>query len=248
MPIYFLSDVHLRRDHPERSRRLKRFVDRLNPDDRLIIVGDLSDFWFCSRQNPHPENRCEGLESLRQFQERGGRLSLLPGNHDASLDGYYRSIFGDVCLPLAVEILESGTRIHVTHGHTIGARSFWKAWMESRAFLALFRFTPSFLATRMDRLLNAANEVERDAINRKHLDKFRAHASTLAPRVDLAIFGHVHQVYRDSASPRMIVLGGWHHRTSYLRIHEGQEEIFVEDDPPDASASELVWTSGGASS
>ena len=230
MALYFLSDVHLRLDHPERSRRLRAFADRLGDGDRLIIVGDLADFWYASRQKHQPNSMCEGLQSLIRFLKRGGNLSLIPGNHDASLDAFYRETLGVGFLPLAQDLVENGTRIHVTHGHTIGARAFWKAWMESHAFLQAFRMLPRPVASSLDRLLNTANEIERDKINLKHLARFRHHADTLLARADLVIFGHVHQVHDDSASPRMIVLGGWHQRSSFLRVDENGIELIVQDD------------------
>ncbi len=47
---YILSDVHLRYDRPDRGERLARVVSEMGRIDRLVIVGDLCDFWLASRQ------------------------------------------------------------------------------------------------------------------------------------------------------------------------------------------------------
>ena len=70
MAEYFLSDVHLRLDHPGRGERLAWLADTLRPDDRLTIVGDLCDFWFAARQSSGNPARCAGLPAEQQLHER----------------------------------------------------------------------------------------------------------------------------------------------------------------------------------
>ena len=72
MPDYFLSDVHLRLDQPDRGRRLALLVDRLRAGDSLTIVGDLCDFWYAARQFDADPMACAGLRSLASFRDRGG--------------------------------------------------------------------------------------------------------------------------------------------------------------------------------
>ena len=234
MALYFASDVHLRLDRPERGRRFAGFVDRLGADDRLVIVGDLADFWFASRQSRGDIRGCEGLRSLADFRERGGDLVLLPGNHDTWLGPFYERTLGVPFRAGAIDLDEGGLRIHATHGHLIGARPPWKGVMESRAFLRAFAALPSFVARGLETSLDASNDAGREAIDRKYVALFREHAAGLAPVADLVIFGHVHTPQDLAESPpRLIVLGGWHHRSSYARVEGGRAELVEVRDEDD---------------
>ncbi len=228
----FLSDVHLRLDRPDRARRLARLVDRLDPADRLVIVGDLCDFWFVSRQARSGGDRCEGLRALAEFRRRGGELTILPGNHDAWLGAFYRETLGEGFAGIGLERRSGDLRILATHGHTIGgARAPWKGVMEGRAFLRGFAALPRPIAEGLGVLLDSTNSVGREAIDAKHLAIYRRHADTLADSIDLAVFGHIH-VVRDDAEgrPRMVVLGNWHDRASYLRVDHAGAVMVVEED------------------
>jgi UDP-2,3-diacylglucosamine hydrolase len=222
VPSYFLSDVHLRFDHPERARRLATFVDGLGPDDELTIVGDLCDFWFASRQLGGDPMRCEGLASLKAFRERGGSLTILAGNHDAWLGSFYESRLGARFLSDALEFEKDGLRILAVHGHMLKAATPWKRLLNSRAFLAGFRLLPNRWADALNEQLDRTNRRNQDAFDRRGILAYRQYVAALGPAYDLVILGHVHLPTFDQAGrPKMVVLGGWQQRTCYLRIREG---------------------------
>jgi UDP-2,3-diacylglucosamine hydrolase len=226
--LYLLSDVHLRLDRPERGRRLARLVESLGAGDRLVVVGDLCDFWFASRQIHGDVDSCAGLRCLKEFGARGGGLTLLPGNHDAWLGAFYEQTIGVGYAGPSVDLAFGGIRIHATHGHLLGARSAWKGWMEGRAFLKGFTAIPGPMAGAMGRLLDSSNDIHRDSVDRKHLTIYRAYADRMSAEADLCIFGHIHRTYDDPAThPRLVVLGGWHHRTSYFRVDEETARLLV---------------------
>ncbi len=232
MALYFLSDVHLRLDRPERAHRLARFVSTLEPSDRLVIVGDLCDFWFASRQITKA-SQCEGLKSLSAFRSSGGVLTLLPGNHDTWLGPFYADILGTSYESDDLDLTWGGTRFHATHGHTVGAVSPWKRWMKGEAFVRVFRATPSPVASVLNVLLDSANQIQRGSVDLKHIAVYRRHADTFMGRSDVCVFGHIHRTVDEFASsPRLVILGGWHRRSSYLRVDDrGTELVVVEDEP-----------------
>ena len=231
MAIYFVSDVHLRLDRPARGHRLAQLVDRLTPADHLIVVGDLCDFWCAARQMPLDPQNCEGLASLRKFQHRGGRLTIQSGNHDRWLEAYYRNTLGAEFVMDAFEITSDNLRILSVHGHLLGARAWWKGVMESRPFLLGFRALFRSLAEQLESRLDTVNDHKRSMSDARHLAIYRLHADSLAERVDLVVLGHIHLTHDDnSIHPRLIVLGGWHHQTSYLRVENGVAMHFIEPD------------------
>lgn len=232
MPSYFTSDVHLRLDRPERSQRFARWVDGLEASDRLTIVGDLCDFWFAARQYRSALAECPGLQALAAFREKGGALTILPGNHDAWLGPYYQTTLGArfEAEPLVVE--DHGLRLYLLHGQWLGGHPVWKGWMESRAFLSAFRSFPASLASTCDHLLERRNNKARDSDDSLQLTAYRRHVQTLAETTDLAVIGHIHRSSDDhQARPRLIVPGGWFGQSSYVRIDSSGAALFVNERP-----------------
>src|SRR5262249_11161257 len=159
-----------------------------------------------------------GLKALASFRARGGAVTILPGNHDASLGSFYERTLGARYVREPLDLRAYGLRVHLVHGHLLGARPAWKAAMEGRAFLHAFRLTPSPLARGLDHLLNRSNDRRRADYDRRHLAVYRDYADRHAEDSDLVVFGHIHNWFNDSTRrPRLIVLGSWHRGSSYLK-------------------------------
>jgi UDP-2,3-diacylglucosamine hydrolase len=229
---YFASDVHLRLDAPERGRRLARFVAALDPqDDTLTIVGDLCDFWYQARQTRTDPAACDGLRALIEFRNRGGPVTILIGNHDAWLGPFYAETLGLDLRDEPLDLAVYGLRIRMVHGHRLGGGRGWKGWMESRAFLQIFRALPGPLASLLNRLLQWRNDRKRPRDERRYYALFRRYAARCRGEADLVIVGHVHTPLDEAESnPRLVVLGGWHGQSSYLRIDESGAALIVETD------------------
>lgn len=242
MSDYFLSDVHLRNDHADRGRRLVRFLRRLDPrEDRLIIAGDLCDFWMGSRMSSEELARDEALAGLIRFQQSGGSLSILPGNHDRWLVPFYEQTLGATILTEPAVIESHGLKIHIVHGHLLGARRMWKAAMESREFFRTFGTLPDSAAKALDVILEARNRRGVADDEQRHLAVFRRYADRLEG-VDLAVFGHVHRPIDEPGAPRLIVLGGWQKCTSFLKVDSAGADFHVELVEPVAAESEIDRT------
>lgn len=232
MATYLASDIHLRCDRPERGFRLARLVDRLDPLDHLVVVGDLCDFWAASRQMPFTPSTCTGLKALVDFRQRGGRLTILAGNHDRWLESYYRDELSAEFLLGSLDVEASGLRIHAVHGHLLGARAVWKGPMESQAFLNGFRALPHGIARKFEEKLDQVNDQGRNKSNERFLEIYRGYAESMRDKADLVILGHIHLTHDSpSSQPRVIVLGSWHDQASYVRVYEGIATHLIETDP-----------------
>lgn len=254
MALYFTSDQHICLTHPRRGQRFARFLGLLDPKiDRLVIAGDLCDFWFASRETKSPKAASEpGLLALRRFIEAGGQVTILPGNHDAHLEPFYREKLGlSFAGDLDLEIPAAGSagkiaRIRVVHGHLLGGRSKWKGLMEGQAFLAGFRALPALAANRLAGLLQKYNSRNRHEDNLRHFRVYSKHVRYDRPangsHYDIFILGHVHQtictaIALDPAASeaigqatQMVVLGHWFNQASWFRID------------PDLSWNFWIWS------
>jgi UDP-2,3-diacylglucosamine hydrolase len=231
VPAYFVSDVHLRLDRPDRALRFARWVERLSADDPITIAGDLCDFWFASRQRHADPMACPGLKALRAFTARNGSITIMTGNHDLWLGSFYEQTLGARLVREPLDTQVYGLRVHLLHGHLLGAGSLWKAALESRMFLRTFRLLPDGLAGRLEDLLEQSNEQRLAESDRRHLKAYHRYADQIGDRADLVVFGHIHRP-RDESSrqPRLIVLGGWRTGQSFLKIDDSGATLVVGTD------------------
>lgn len=235
MAHYLVSDVHLREDHPERDARFRRFLEGLTPADSLVIGGDLCDFWMGARKSACRLAEYPSLQALTEFRRAGGSLAILPGNHDHWLQPFYRDTMGATLLQEPVDLVVEGLRLRLVHGHRLGARRLWKAGMESHAFFRAFGLLPGPFARPLDRVLIWKNERGLLHDEERHLAVYRTYAASCRDVADLVIIGHVHRAVDEADSrshPRLIVLGGWQYRSSYLCIDEAGAAFRVIPDGP----------------
>lgn len=221
MSFYLFSDVHLRPDRPDRGERLAGWVDSLTPHDSLLVVGDLCDFWMAARLAEGDRLQCPALQALIGFRSRGGELRIMAGNHDQWLCPFYERELGAEILVEPADLTIQGLRVHLVHGHLLGARKRWKSWMESREFHRAFGHVPGPFAGVLDQVLEWKNQRSLLDDEERHLKIYRRYADERRGQSDLVVIGHVHRPVDDStADPRLVVLGGWQRSCSFLRIDE----------------------------
>ena len=248
MATYFTSDQHITLRHPERGERFSRFMGLLNPgQDRLVIAGDLVDFWFTAREAGRTQPISDpGLIALQNFVSQNGQVILLAGNHDQHLGWYFEREFGLKFTPEPFEADLDGFKVRVVHGHLLGGRSSWKGWMESRFFLKAFEQVPDSIADRLAGQLKKYNSRNRRVDNLRHYMVFERYVQSLFFSVaDITILGHIHQtIFHDVPMPTielnetksisrimpMAVLGHWFQQSSWLKLENGRSEFYIWSD------------------
>lgn len=230
MPHYFASDVHLRLDKPDRSERFARFVNALDGEDALFVVGDLYDFWFVSRQQRIWEGPCEAESALIKFRERGGQLRILSGNHDTWLGPFIEKTFGVAFEREPLELDLDGVPIRIVHGHLFSRGLGLKVFMESRLFLVLFSRVPNRIAALCDQILTRRNAGRFEQQNREQRDIFRRAIQQYTGPAKVHVFGHLHErIQEEVDGAKLFVLGDWKESSGYLMVNAG-ELSFVTDD------------------
>ena len=176
--FYLASDVHLRPDRPDRARRFSSWVEGLGKDrfraDRRRPLRLLD-----GRRSSESElMQCDGLRSLADFRDRGGSLRVMAGNHDRWICTFYERVLGASIVAEPFETTVHDIRLHLVHGHLLGARRKWKAAMESQAFFRAFGKLPSPLATRPRPTSGDKNKRGLDEDERRHLAVFRRYTES----------------------------------------------------------------------
>src|SRR4030043_2040913 len=89
--ITIVSDVHLDQRVPERQKRIQQFLESVLPDtDRLIILGDLFEFWF-GYKSVIFHYYFPILNLLWKFHQQGKTIQYVAGNHDFSMGTFFQN-------------------------------------------------------------------------------------------------------------------------------------------------------------
>ncbi len=118
--IFFIADAHLGSQSLEqevlKERYLCSFLQSLpRENSRLIICGDLFDFWFEYRYVV-PRRYFRVLAELQRLAQAGVPIDYLPGNHDFWLGSFLRDEIG-ITLHRDDMVIEQGAqRVYVRHG------------------------------------------------------------------------------------------------------------------------------------
>ena len=223
MTAYFASDVHLRLDRPERGRRFARLGRASStPDDRAP-----------DRRRPlrlldgHPpfarpsSCTCEGLRALADSAAAAGRSTILAGQPR----------------PLALPVLRAGARRDDRRRAARRRRSTacgstwstatcwapgskWKSLDGGPDFFRAFGQSPHPSAGLLDQLLEWKNHeawTTTSAGTSGRLPRVCRRSSAARPTSSSSATSIAPSTTMPS-DPRMIVLGGWQDRSSFLRI------------------------------
>ena len=118
-----VSDVHLGIEYSNRNKFID-FIDNLGNDvDRLVLLGDIFEFW---RRDPVGV-MLENIDIIQKLMnlEPGIKVSYVVGNHDFHLIRFSQSYFGvkfDLKRDLSLEY--GGTKYRFIHGYQLENKQF----------------------------------------------------------------------------------------------------------------------------
>lgn len=99
-PVYFISDIHLgapalsKDFETKRRKEVLRFLDEVvGNGSRLIVVGDLFDFWY-EYKYVIPKNYFWLYAKLKEVVESGIPVDYVAGNHDFFLGEFFSESIG----------------------------------------------------------------------------------------------------------------------------------------------------------
>jgi UDP-2,3-diacylglucosamine hydrolase len=238
----FIADVHLRLGEPARARRLGAWLAaQRGRCDRLVILGDLFDFWIGPKHLDLPDYR-EPLEALGRWTAAGVPVEMFAGNRDFYLADaltrrYGITVFDDF------DIRAIGGRcVYLCHGDLLcgGDTRYRRArWIiRSRLIETIFTSLPVRLsyfladgyrnhsrrvvAAKADRQLQICPQTAA-RVFRGHGDLKLGRSHVQTGPVDVIICGHAHRCarrqYQLDGRPRVVyALGSWIEGGSYLEV------------------------------
>jgi UDP-2,3-diacylglucosamine hydrolase len=214
--VWVTGDVHLAPDDDERVRFfLEFFAEARRSADRLVILGDLFDYWI----GPRHARRCAYrpvVEAFTAAADEGYPLDFIAGNRDflgpEELESIGLRVHGD----LVVYVLPAG-RVLVTHGDLLvaGDESYkrYRSVVRSGCFHVGYWLFPASWRLAVARLLRRSSErklarVEPYAFP---IDLARSQAWLEAHGAQELLMGHLHreEAHDHQGGRRTSMLPGW---------------------------------------
>jgi len=233
MRTVVFSDVHLDASEAGRPRQAEfvAFLRGLAHDGpwRLIILGDLFDFWFEYRHAVFA-GYFHVLRALADLHERGIELHLVCGNHDFWAGPFLEENLGFVIHREPTTMDFDGRSVLLVHGDGLNPRDWgyrlYKRFARARPVIRLFRLLHP------DRAMGLARLVSRTSRRMTLADDPRMGAEAAALRVfardalgqgqaDVVLCGHAHapayeQMPTPSGAGLYINTGDWMLHRTYI--------------------------------
>ncbi|MFZ1948336.1 MAG: UDP-2,3-diacylglucosamine diphosphatase [bacterium] len=230
MTVFFLSDLHLGA-YPETEKssvpKLLGFLDHVAATGgRLVIVGDLLDFWFEYR-TVVPRRPFRLLSHLKSMVDKGSDITYVAGNHDYWMGDFLTREVGVKTVRDALETTIDGKRFFISHGDglattgQLGYRAL-KALLHSRVVTSGFRLLHPDVGLR---LAAAASRMSRRRSSRNSHSNRRLEAFVerkAAEGFDFLVLGHLHRpLLFKVGGTSCLVAGDWIDNLSYGVYSDG---------------------------
>lgn len=230
MKVIFLSDAHLNDDQTDTYRNLLSFFqEKAGKVDRIYIVGDFFDFWFCRPAALYPPFR-KMVECLESLREAGTDVVLFEGNHDFFLHDFFGPR-GFITYPDGADIILDDKKIYVAHGDRADRDNWsymaWRGFLRSPIFYRMQQALPPPLLWSLARKCSRLSRRRGDEGCERLAGKIEAYAfEKLDEGYDGAVFGHCHRpAIKEQVSANgtgvLVTLGDWSRHCSYVMYEYG---------------------------
>ena len=241
-PVFLISDVHLGAVSRETEEAFRRWLLHVKESgSRLIINGDLFDFWF-EYHSVILSRHVRVLGLLADLVEAGVPVLAMGGNHDWWGGDFLRSDIGVDFHQEPVRIRVKGKSVLLAHGDGLGAGDLGyrtlRLVLRGRLTRWLFRWIHPDLGARLaDRVSGTRDQLSSGAAPASEgrtafLSGWAAARLKQDPTLDIVALGHGHQpVVTEVAPGRFYVNSGdWVLHRSYVTIDDsGRPELHEWD-------------------
>lgn len=225
-PVYLTSDIHLGAVPPEREETFLRWLEHAGTAaSRVVIDGDLFDFWFEYR-SAVPRGHTRVLGALARLVDAGIPVLLMGGNHDWWGGSYLREEIGVEFHREPVTLELAGRTTFLAHGDGLGRGDLGyrllRLVLRGRLTRGAFRWLHPDLGARIAaRVSNTevreGGPTESERTRSRVLREWAGEKLRGDPTLDLVVLGHTHvplleEVERDRF---YLNLGDWLHHRSF---------------------------------
>jgi UDP-2,3-diacylglucosamine hydrolase len=229
-PEFITSDTHLGAVPADTERAFLQFLDHVGTrGSRLIIAGDLFDFWFEYGEIIHGRF-FRVLSALADLVDAGVGVVLMGGNHDAWGGAFLREHVGVEFHADQLRTTLAGRPALLVHGDGVGRGDLryraLKAMIRSRPIVAGFRAIHPELGLRIARQASSTEAKSLPSADpgsegrAQFLEEWARGRLEAEPDLDWVVCGHAHKPALVEASPGRYYLNGgdWITHRSYLQV------------------------------
>jgi UDP-2,3-diacylglucosamine hydrolase len=230
MALYIFSDAHLGSGPEDKEKqkleKCRTLFEMIKKDgDRLIILGDLFDFWF-EYKHAMPKDQFGILYLLYQLKEEGIQIDYISGNHDFWMDSFFSNDLGLTLHRDHFDLKYAGKNIHLTHGDGLAPGDkgyrFLKRVLRNPVNIWLYRKLPPDWAIPLAKFVSGASR-EHTARREHHfaIDYENYAENKLNENYDIVAIGHLHlPIFKQFDNGIYINTGDFINHFSYAKISE----------------------------
>jgi len=233
MKTVVLSDVHLDPAPEGQAQRsdFARFLDTLPlfGIQRLIVLGDLFDFWFEYRHVVF-SGYFDVLCALGRLRKQGIELHLVCGNHDFWAGRFLEQHLGFAVHRESVSIQFGNQRVLLAHGDGLNPQDrgylFYKRLARSRIVITLFGLLHPDLAMAIAKRVSKTSRritLQKDPAKGTEAEALRVFARGILEKgdADVVLCGHAHAPTREEYPSKegtglYINTGDWMYHRTYV--------------------------------
>lgn len=231
MALYIFSDAHLGTANHDLEQKkiahIEELFEMVSMDgDRLIILGDLFDFWF-EYKHAIPKEHLKILRLLAGLVESGIKVDYICGNHDFWMGDFFER---EVGLNLHRDSLDTeydGRRLHLIHGDGLAKADrgyrLLKRVLRNPVNIWLYQKLPPDWAIPLAKFVSGTS---RDYTSKRDstfaLDYEMYAKGKLEDQYDVVAIGHLHiPVFKEYDSGVYINTGDFINHFSYAKMSNG---------------------------
>jgi UDP-2,3-diacylglucosamine hydrolase len=224
MSTYFIADLHLCEQQPQITQSFVQFCRNKARNARaLYILGDFFEYWLGDDAIDATARVVQA--ELIKLNQSGVELFFMTGNRDFLLGPDYAKQCGMTVLEEPHVIDLYGQAVLLIHGDAQCIDD--QVYQQTRAMLRNPTWQQQFLSMPIEQRIEFAQEARKKSqqhtknsqqeimdVNQEAIDQlFQTH------NVKTIIHGHTHRpAIHQIKDQKRIVLGDWHHQTSYLAV------------------------------
>ncbi len=231
MALYIFSDAHLGAEEPGREEVKRQRIDRLfdlvrHDGDRLVILGDLFDFWFEYR-HAIPRDHHHVICALTRLVEQGITVDYVSGNHDFWMGDFFVEQVGVNLHRDHLDTVYEGRRLHLIHGDGLAPADrgyrLLKRILRHPCNIWLYRKLPPDWAIPLARKVSGSSRAYTARRDPDFVGDYENYARTrLQQGFDIVAIGHLHiPALRESDEGVYVNTGDFIEHFTYARI-DGQ--------------------------
>ena len=214
----FVGDVHLRPGSPDTTRRFLAYLDAARPRlDRLVLLGDIFDYWIGPRHLEGDDYR-EAIAAFRRLAGTGLEVLFLHGNRDYFVEKSFERATGVRVAGAEVSFELGGRNVLCAHGDFIYNRNpkytAYRRLMRFGAVRAAVLSIPAGVGKSLARGFRGVSRKTTAPYLWSDRDLLDGAAPHFDRGVDVLICGHIHrpthlECERGGRRRDLYVVGDW---------------------------------------